>query len=209
LVLVVPTQVAVVPLGAPNAVKLAGAPTPATVAETVLEPRVLPRVKVVRARPFTSLTLLGVPRVPAPPVRAKVTVAPGTTLVHASRTRATSGVPTARFTMPPWKAPESGSTCDGGPAASTSVLAADVKVPLLKVSCLLPTVAPTAKPLKVATPFTMGAEPPMSAVAAGSDAAVIVPEALVTTLPAASTTCTTGCVASATPALPVPEGATW
>ena len=94
------------------------------------------------------------------------------------------------------------------PVARVMVLeAALVKVPLEKVSVVVAPLSPLrVSPLKVATPAVMVAVAPAEMVGAPVEVAVMVPVALVTTLPPESSTLATGWTDRAAPLVALEEG---
>ena len=135
-----------------------------------------------------------------------VTATPLTGLLNASVTRATIETGSARLGLDDCTLPESATTTAGGPATRENGVPGALRVPSLKLRVPAPAIPPTARPLKVATPLVMVAVTPDVTVAEPTKLAVTVPVAEVTVLPATSTTATTGCVVSATPAPPFAVG---
>ena len=157
------------------------------------------------ATPLVKTTLL--PATLAVPAKlATIVPAALVTVLPNASTTLTTGCATSDTPAPP--VADGGVTYASALAAPGESVSGDVtvRVPSVKESVYAPIVPPTTSALSVPTPDVIVAVLPLTRLAPGA-VAVIVPLAVVTRLPKASTTLTTGCAASATPAPPDTEGA--
>src|SRR5207247_4453699 len=192
------------PVG-PSAVKVAGLPVipdAAAVAVSVFVPVVVPSVQEAAAAiPFAPVATAVVgSTVPLPDATWKVTATPCTGLPLASCTITDGGELTA---LP------AGADCVVGlfaaitaaaPALSVIAAMAGVSPGAPKLSVSLPTVPVNVRPLNVADPFDPVVAVALLGVApAGLSVAVTTTPLWLTGLPLASSSCSTGCWANATP----------